>query len=761
MSRNFELWQRASDPEPEVEAVVLPVPATVVPAGLARPLPPVQTESAGSDEEGFSGFNPIAALRRRWRWSLLFAILVIAGVTLFTILTTPVYEPEAHVEIDPPGSEVLSVDNHNEGGGGDFVQTQMQNLQSDGLALEVIRTLHLDQKPEFIGKAQPVATPRISAGDGAVQLTPAEDRALSAFLLSTKITQAPGSRLITVSVAADNAVEAAQVTNTLVDLFIERDFKARQDLVVQWQRQLDDIKKRMDDSNHALAAFQNSKGFGAIGDNQNTFSERVIALSAQLMQAQSDRIQLQAYLDKLDSAPAAPPQVTSLPQISSDPVVQGLTAKVAEVRAELAQTQAVYGENHPNVKKLQNQVNELQSQLDMQRSAILNNLKTSYTASKAREGLLQSQMDGATKQMSVLAQYNALKKEADANTQIYAVLYQRIKELAIAADTRSSSIRIVDRARVLNRPTKPKRTQNVLMGVAGGLIGGLGLAFLLEFLDTRIRTPEDIKRYLGAESVSVIPVIGQGGARYGLAPPGMRSLAVGAQGGTATFLLDRPNSPEAEALRGIYTAIRLSWRNSGGAARVLMVTSAMPGEGKTTLSVNLALALAQQGPACIVDADLRRRGVAPMLGVTANHGLSDVLSGNMELDEALVPHVYVPGLSVLSAGSNSEEPGALIASTAMSDLVMKLRQRFEFVVIDSPPILPVADARLLSALADGILMVGRSGKTTRATMKRAVEMLRDVRSAPVLEYVLNAADYSALNYDYHKYEYGKEPTGAG
>ena len=763
MSRNFELWQRASEPEPAAEPVPvpvrLPVPATVVPAELARPPYSAPTESADSDEEGFSGFNPIVALRRYWYWSLLFAVVVIVGVTAFTFLMKPVYEPEAHVEIDPPGSEVLSVDNHDNGPSGDFVTTQVQNLQSDGLALDVIHTLHLDQKPEFNRNAQPAASPKPSS-DGAVQLTPAEDLALYAFDQSRKVTQTPGSRLITVSVAANNAAEAAQLTNTLVDLFIARDFKAREDTIAQWQRQLDDIKKRMDDSNHALTAFENAKGFSAIGDNGNTFSERVVDLSKQLMQAQSDRIQLQAYLDKLDSSPGAPAQPTSLPQISSDPVVQNLTTKLAENKGQLAETLAVYGPNHPNAKKLQNQVNEIQAQLDAQRSAIFSNLQTTYTASKAREGLLQSQMAGATKQMGVLAQYEALKKEADANTQIYAVLYQRVKEVAIAAETKSSSIRIIDRALVLNRPTKPKRVQNELVGAAAGLVGGLALALLLQFLDTKIRTPEDIKKYLGAESVSVIPVIGKGGGRYGVGPFGMRSLP-GTAEASAAFLLDRPNSPEAEALRGIYTAVRLSWRNSGGAARVLMIASALPGEGKTMLSVNLALALAQHGSTCIVDADLRKRGVASSLGVSGARGLGDVLAGSVDLDEAFVPHGSVTNLTVLAGGAPQGEPGTLISSNAMVDLVGKLRQRFEYVVIDSPPILAVADARSLAALADGILMVGRSGVTTRENMKRAVEMLREVRSAPVLEYVLNAAKPHGFGYDNYSYGYGNDPDDAG
>jgi capsular exopolysaccharide synthesis family protein len=461
------------------------------------------------------------------------------------------------------------------------------------------------------------------------------------------------------------------------------------------------------------------------------------------MQAQADRIQLQAYLDKL-----SPVQSVSLPQVSSNPVVQQLTTKLSETRAELARTRSLYGENQ-NSKDLQNQISELQSQLDAQRTAILNGLKSSYTAAQAREQFMQSKIAGVDKQMTALAQYNALKKEADANAQIYAVLYQKINEAAIAAETKSSSIRIVDRARVLNQPTTPNRLENIAYGVLAGLIGGLVLALLLEILDARIRTPEDIKRCLGAKSVSVMPAIGRGSR-----------VAQAAKQDSRVFLLDRPYSPESEAIRGIYTAVRLSWRNSGGAARVLMAASALPGEGKTMLAVNLALALAQQGSTCIVDADLRKPGVASMLGVSAEHGLGDVLSGAVELDQAFVPSVLIPGLSVLPAGTVSGDPGTLIASSAMSVLIGRLRQRFEFVVIDSPPILAVADARLLSALVDGLLMIGRSGLTTRSQMKRAVQMLREVRSAPVLEYVLNGADYPAIEYGYYKYAPGKETAGA-
>jgi capsular exopolysaccharide synthesis family protein len=191
--------------------------------------------------------------------------------------------------------------------------------------------------------------------------------------------------------------------------------------------------------------------------------------------------------------------------------------------------------------------------------------------------------------------------------------------------------------------------------------------------------------------------------------------------------------------------VRLS-RQNACTPQVLLIVSPLTGEGKTTLSVNLALTLARHGRTCIVDADLRKEGVAQALGVVAYHGIREVLSKTMEVDQVLVSAVQLPNLSLLGAGSAPGEPGGLISSSAMSDLVGKLRQRFEFIVIDSPPMLLFSDGRALSALADGVIVVGRSGVTTRESLKRTMDLLRGVRSAPVVELVLNAAEHPAMDY---------------
>ncbi|MBS1801661.1 MAG: polysaccharide biosynthesis tyrosine autokinase [Acidobacteria bacterium] len=698
--------------------------------------------------EGADWFRAVEILKKHWPLSAAFAVSVAISVAAITLLMKPVYEPQARVEVDPPGAEVFSLQgNNNSGASTDYIETQAQNLQNDELTLEVIRKLRLDQSPYFGADTNAISGGSKPATEVAVPLTPAENRALSVFKQSRKITRDVASRLITVSVSAHNPIVAAAVTNTLVNMFIERDYKLRNDAISQsskWlQSQLDDIRQRMSESNLALSNFEKDNGISTIGDNQNRFTEQIVELSRQLMQAQADRIQLQSFMDELDGIPGG-----SLPQINNNPVVQDLTKRLVEVKAELSETRAIYGSNHPNSKKLQNEVDELQLQLNAQRAEILRDMQTSYTAAQTREHLMQSQMQGASKQMTMLAQYNALKKESDANTQLYEALYQKIKEAAIAAETKSSNVRVVDRARVLDKPTRPHRSQDMGVGLLAGILGGVILAFVRERMDTRIRTPGDFKKCLGTESVSVVPVIGSG-VPAGQGHPWRLVQPHHTEQKPNLFQIDRPNSPEGEALRSISVSVRLSRQNAHN-PQVLLIASPLAGEGKTTLSINLALTLARHGKTCIVDADLRKEGVAQALGIAADHGIREVLSATMEVDQVLVSAVRLPNLSVLAVGSAPGEPGELISSGAMSNLVGKLRQRFEYIVIDSPPMLLFSDGRALSTLADGIIVVGRCGLTTRENLKRTIDLLRRVRSAPVVEFVLNAAECPAMDYDYYR-----------
>jgi succinoglycan biosynthesis transport protein ExoP len=734
LSRNFELGQKALSGPVSSEVPWVPRIADREPTHY----PPTVVVSRPEPE----WVRALEVLRQRWKAGAAFAVVVISAVTLGTFLMKSIYEPVARLQIDPPGNEIFSIqEKSNVENGTEYINTQANNLKNDGFLLEVIRKLNLAAVPEFGGGNASDSRAPIGPTEE-LTLTKPESRALMQLQKQTSVTRDAGSRLLQVSVASHDPRRAAQITNTVVDLFVEREYRMRHDSImassVSLQKQLADIWARMEESNRVLAAFQKSNDLAIVGNNQSTFSEQFAELNRQYMQAEADRIQLQSYLKNFDGHSAS-----SLPQVNSNPVIQQLTQKQAEVRAELSQTLAVYGKHHPKVRELENKANELDAQLQQQRASILSGLQTSYSAEKARSQLMKSAMQSTTKQLAMMTRYNELRKEADANTQLYNDLYAKIKEAGIAAESKSSPIRIVERARVLDIPTRPHRMMNIAVGSFGGIVGGLVLVFLLEGFGTKIRTLEDIRQCIGTSPVSVLPeILSDQGSNFS------RLLPFGS-GATEhpLFLVERPSAPESQALRALYSSLRFV--HGAMLPQVLVVASPHSGEGKTTLSVNLAVALAEHGDICLVDADMRKPDIAAALGLRSNFGLSDVLQGTASLDQVLIPVPAVPNLTVLPAGLPYEDAAKLIFSDSLSELIRQLRGRFRFVLIDSPPVVPFADARVLSVLADGVILVGRSGVTKREALSRAVELLRESHSAPILQTVLNAAEYPSV--DYHQY----------
>lgn len=689
-------------------------------------------------------------LRRHWRLSALFAAVVMLTAVGITFLIKPTYEPVVSIEVDPPGEAFSLQGGDSSPSDGEYLETQAQNLKNNSLAVDVTRKLHLEQYPEFAGEAARQTAGAASAASDSPQLTAAENAAFESLKARLKVRRDTASRLILVSFSSHDPQLAALVANTVAQTFIEDTFETRHKAIMrssEWlSRQLDDIREKMENSSRALAEFQGETGVEDLDPEKNTYSEHMSELSQQLTQAEAERIQLQALLANVQNS-----SPDSLPEVRNNPVVQQLSQKLAELRAELSQTLVVYGKNHPMAKRLQSQCDELQSELDSQKRAIVNSLKASYAAAEARERLMAAEMKGTTKQIDQMARYAALKKEVQTEVDLYNSLYARIKEAGIAAASKSGNIRVVDEARVLTEPTSPQRMLNIAVGLLVALVGGVLVAFVREDLDNRLRTPEDLTKWIGTSNVAIIPMIANAnGGRKSSALP----LPTGKNGGGmrgAAFILERPNSPEAEALHSLQASIMLA--RPDVPPQILLVASSFPGEGKTTVALNLALSLAQQGETCLVDADLRKGEVSSRFGLQPTFGFADYLSGNTTVKEILLPIAGVHNLTVVPAGVPRTNPGQLLCSPGAQALFQELRQRFRFVVVDSVPILPFADGRALSPIVDALVFVGRAGVTTREAMRRSMQLLAEVHAAPILEFVLNAADISSSAYNYYRYGY--------
>jgi len=688
----------------------------------------------------------VRALRRHWRWSATFALAFSLCVAVIVLLMKPVYEPTARIEVDPPGNELFSLDPGSSSDSIAYAETQAKNLETDQLAIAVIRKLHLDRNRMFVSGPDPTGPSEASSADpsdGPSEVAASERRALKVFRRSLHVHRDTSSWLIDVSFASHDPRLAALIANTIVEQFIETNYETRHDAIVQstqWlSRQLDDIRARMDQSNQALTDFQKSSGITPVGNAQSTFDERISELNRQLTVAQADRIQLEALVREVKEA-----DPSMDPHVKADPVVQELSKRLAAAQGDLKQAVIIYGKNHPKIKELQAQVGELQAQLESQQEGVFLNLKTNYAAAHVRENLLQSELNGAAKELGQMAQYEALKKEAQANEALYNTLYTKIKEAGIAAESKSSNIRWVDHAGVLDTPTRPRPLIDIALGMLAGVFGGIMLAFIRSSLDSKVHTLEDMQSLTGS-NISLLPVIGAGNeeSRVQL----RRGVpAIGNGGFPEAFLLERPGSAEAEAVLGLFTSVRLS--DSHSASQMLLVASGAPAEGKTTIAVNLGIALARQGKTCILDADIRKPRVASIFSFEPQYGLAEVLNGSCRLDRALLPVPGVPNLSLLAGCLARTDAGELICSEAMRHLLGELRRQFQFVVIDSPPVLPYADGRALASLADGVIFVGRSGVTTREAIKRSLELLEQAGSAPVLAVVLNAVDFNSSDYSY-------------
>ncbi len=725
------------------------------------------TPSGGGNERGWRATLQI--LRKNWTLSLAFVLAVLIGVTILTSLMTSTYEPQALLEIDPPGAEPFSFrnDQTSEPRAASYIDTQLEILRSDDLALATIRALHLDQNPEMIAQSTldrilaVVIRPFGASGSNKSGLTREEARALNSFQKRFAASQVRQSHLVAVRFASRDPKVAADVTNTLVELFIKRNYQMRYGVSLQaseWvSNQLNSLRQKIAAANRAVADFQNENGIINVTDAQNqtinTITQKVSELNRQLTQAEADRIEQEAYLKMADTG-----NTSSLPQVQNSPLLQNLMQRLGDSRAQLAQAMAIYGTQNPNVKKLQSQVNEVETQVNTEQQRLVSQLRTSYASARSREHLLKqamNQMRGEVNSMNRnVVQYNFLKSEAQASEDLYNTLSGRLKEAGISAGIGTGSTFIVDPARVLNTPTSPHRIQIIAAGLLLGILGSLILPFVKESLDDTIRNPEDVKNCTGLTTVARIPLVKATGANEGKLSLARRvfqwSHPAGRNGSNSQLqlFLEKPRSPECEAVRNLHAAIRLSHPKEP--LRVILVASSAPREGKTTVAINLATVMAQHGKTCLIDADVRNPSISRTLGISCRQGLSDILNGSAELEASLIGHPDIADLTILPGGCAAASPGDLLGWKTMRDILQVLRYRFDNIVIDSPPIIPFADARALSTLVDGVVLVGLCGSTTRQEIISSAEILEEVQ-APLLGVVLNAAESSTRYYDYYSH----------
>ena len=707
------------------------------------------------------------------------AILITLLVAAYAFHMKDVYSPIARLQIDPSGSAVLSprdsdasIENDQE-----YLETQSQILQSDELATRVIRSLRLDLNKEMVGATNLIRLGNASAGRAndlpretdddsleaqfrAADRTPLETIALRGFRNRLNVGIVRGSRLVEVSFSSNDPRLAQQVTNNLVAQFIDQHFKTRYTTTMQasdWLLgQLGDLRRKVEESNQAVVAYQKRHGLVEEDEKDGPTSQLVSGVSRQLAEAQADRIQEEAYVRMIEAG-----QADSLPQLHQSTVYQNITSQYAEASAQLAQARAIYGEQNNNYKKLVNQVNELATQREAEKLRITDQVRTSFSAAKEREGLMLASVTRLKTQMGDvnerMVRYRVLKDEARANADLYNTLLARLKEAGLYAGLRSSNIRVVDPASVLDKPTSPHRALIVAMGSGLGLMFSVVLAFLREGMDNTIRTPDDVVDWTGLPSIAIVPLFGSHHRHPngGRALPSFEAL-FGSQGnanGVPKLLPLHGYALESEAFREMRASVL--YANGAATPRTILVTSPAAGEGKSTVAINLASALSLKGKTCLVDGDMRKPVISQIFECPPNSSWVYALSGTRSLDQVLIASSERANFSLLASSVRPSNPGELIGSAKMAELLNELKSRFDYVVVDSPPSIPFSDARELARLVDGVLLVGRCGLTTQRAITRCSEVLQEI-GANILGVVVNGMDFSSPDYRY--YNFGHSST---
>jgi polysaccharide biosynthesis transport protein len=703
-------------------------------------------------------------LKRKW---IIAACLgtIFSVVAIASLKMTPVYEASGTIEINKPdaslnfqNSPTFSLDYYDP----TELETELRILQSDMLALQVIRELNLDRRPEFGGQtAAPSAS--LDLAPDPLQVDPARSFAmLGGFKGNLHVALSPNSRIIEVHYRSPDSQLAANVVNTLMSTYVENNVKARFESTMQasdWlQKQLVDMQMKVETSQEKLVRYQKEHEILGIDEKQNITTSKLDELNKELTAAESERMDKEAFYRLVESgdpdavaASAGGAEGVSAGVQTASLLLDSLKNKQAELKIQAAELNTQFGPTWPKLVQLNNQLKEIDAQIQSEMKQIVNKVRGQYMTSLQRENMLREALDKQKQEENKLnesaIEYNLLKRDAETYRTLYEGLLQKLKEAGVSAGLKSNNFRIVDTARPPAAPIEPNIPRNLLFSVALGLATGVGLAFLLEGLDNTIRTTEQAQMISGLASLGMIP-LGSKSAREGANPK--RLVIASSKEAVELITQVRPQSQMAESYRALRTSLLLS--NLGAPPKVIMVTSALPQEGKTTTSINCAVVLAQKGVrVLLIDADLRRPSIHKTLGMGPRSGLSNVLTGSTDLEQAITRTPILPNLWVLPAGTPPPNPAELLASSNMRDVLTHLCQEYDHIVVDTPPSLSVTDAVVLSQRADAVVLVIRSGQTTKQALRRSRDILARA-NAKVVGVLLNAVDLRSPDY-YYYYEY--------
>ena len=707
--------------------------------------------------------------KRRWTAITAFLLIVVIA-TVYTFTATPIFEARTRLLIEADNPNVVSFKEviNEEQAKADYYQTQYSLLQSRALARKTLESLALWDRPPFGGAAGNGGFSMTGAIAGAVSgvmgifrsatpektaenavpgadETAAQSRAIDIFMSNLTVSPIRNSRLVDIKYQLPDADMATAVVNALARSYIEQNleykFLASKEAGDWLGDRLGEQRKQVEAAEVKLQQYREQNDAISLQDRENIVVQKLTDLNAAVTQARTERFQKEALFQQLQALRGNPAALNTFPAILTNTFIQQQRTELARLQSQYAQVGEKLGERHPDMLKLRSAIDLAQAKVDGEIGNVVQSVRNEHQSALAKENslvaALNQQKNDALSMNRKAITYNVLERDMQSNKQIYESLMQRAKETGVSGALKTSNIRVVDPAERPRSPVSPNKQANLLLALVGGGMFAFGLTFFFEYLDSRVKSPEEIKNHLGLPFLGFLPALSR------------KALAEGYP------LVSNGVPPHfSEAIRGIRTNVLFSCAEAG--SRSIVVTSTGPNEGKSVVASNLAISMAQAGQrVLLIDADMRKPKVHEIMGLAQEPGLSNLLVGNTKASES-VRTSRVPGLWVLAAGRIPPNPAELVGSKRFRDFLKSLHDHFDWVVVDSPPVMAVTDAALAAHSASGVLFVIGAEMTSRHAAKRALEQLEHAE-ARFVGAVLNRVDLQRNAYYYSQY-YRREYT---